>query len=103
MCGIVGIYYKNKDLNRHLGSMLSSMLVQMSERGPDSAGVAIYRNPAEPSCTKLTLFAAEEHFDWKDLQSSLSVQFQVQVDIDIRSSHAVVVSMAPLQELRASV
>ncbi|MCY3774287.1 MAG: amidophosphoribosyltransferase, partial [Gemmatimonadetes bacterium] len=43
MCGIVGIYYKNKNLLDNLGTSLGAMLVQMRERGPDSAGVAIYR------------------------------------------------------------
>ena len=38
MCGIVGIYYKNPELESQLGTMLSDMLVQMTDRGPDSAG-----------------------------------------------------------------
>ena len=42
MCGIVGIYLKNKKLERSLGSLLSKMLINMSSRGPDSAGFAIY-------------------------------------------------------------
>ena len=63
MCGIVGIYYKNKDLHKDLGTMLGAMLVQMSERGPDSAGVAVYRNGHGPSNSKLTLHAAEDGSD----------------------------------------
>ena len=42
MCGIVGLFLKNRALEPMLGDMLSKMLVTMSARGPDSAGVAIY-------------------------------------------------------------
>ena len=42
MCGIVGLFLKNKGLEPALGDMLSHMLVTMTARGPDSAGVAIY-------------------------------------------------------------
>ena len=42
MCGIVGLYIKNPELEESLGDHLSSMLIQMTDRGPDSAGVAFY-------------------------------------------------------------
>ena len=44
MCGIVGIYFKKKKLHNQLGNYLSRMLDNMSSRGPDSAGFAIYNN-----------------------------------------------------------
>jgi len=100
MCGIVGIYYKNKDLNKYLGTMLSSMLVQMSERGPDSAGVAVYRNAVDSSSTKITLHAADEEYDWNQLHSLLAKAFSTDVDIEIRVNHAVVATTAPLPEFR---
>ena len=100
MCGIVGIYYKNKDLNKYLGTMLSSMLVQMSERGPDSAGVAVYRNTVDSSSTKITLHAADEEYDWNQLHSLLAKAFSTDVGIEIRVNHAVVATTAPLPEFR---
>jgi len=100
MCGIVGIYYKNKDLNKHLGTMLSSMLVQMSERGPDSAGVAVYRNAVDSSSTKITLHAADEEYDWNQLHSLLAKAFSTDVAIETRVNHAVVTTTAPLPEFR---
>ncbi len=42
MCGIVGLYLKDEALKPQLGRLLSDMLVTMSDRGPDSAGIAIY-------------------------------------------------------------
>ena len=44
MCGIVGIYLKNSNLEKSLGSLLSGMLINMGSRGPDSAGFAIYKD-----------------------------------------------------------
>ena len=40
MCGIVGLFLKDKSLEGALGGMLTEMLVTMSDRGPDSAGIA---------------------------------------------------------------
>ncbi|MEM1313967.1 MAG: glutamine amidotransferase, partial [Pseudomonadota bacterium] len=40
MCGIIGLFLKDPALEPELGAMMSGMLAQMSERGPDSAGFA---------------------------------------------------------------
>jgi len=42
MCGIVGLFLKNKALEPELGRLTALMLHEMCERGPDSAGFAIY-------------------------------------------------------------
>jgi glutamate synthase domain-containing protein 1 len=42
MCGIVGLFLKDKSLEPELGAMLSQMLGVMNDRGPDSAGFAVY-------------------------------------------------------------
>lgn len=54
MCGIVGIFCKNETLEPRLGALLSAMLVELSDRGPDSAGVALYGGGG-PERVKLTL------------------------------------------------
>ena len=46
MCGIVGLFLKDRSLEPKLGAMLSEMLVSLSDRGPDSAGIAIYGEEA---------------------------------------------------------
>lgn len=97
MCGIVGIYCKNKDLNKKLGSMLAAMLVEMSERGPDSAGVAIYRNDNNSSTSKLSLYAADPDYDWQRVQRQLSELAGSPVQLNVRASHAVISTDAPLQ------
>ncbi len=42
MCGIVGLHLRDPELYPQLGRLLESMLCQVVERGPDSAGVAVY-------------------------------------------------------------
>ena len=44
MCGIVGLFLKDRSLEPKLGSLLTGMLITMSDRGPDSAGIAIFGN-----------------------------------------------------------
>lgn len=45
MCGIAGLHLRHDDLRPHLGRLLTGMLCQVLERGPDSAGVGIYGEP----------------------------------------------------------
>ena len=44
MCGIVGLFIKNPKLESQLGALVAPMLSEMTERGPDSAGMAVYTN-----------------------------------------------------------
>ena len=82
MCGIVGIYLKNEDLNPELGKLLAAMLIQMSDRGPDSAGIALYRDPVDDSSCKLTLHAAVA-YDWDSLQTAMAAHLQADVKLDV--------------------
>ena len=54
MCGIVGLFLKDRSLEPRLGALLAGMLEVMTERGPDSAGFAVY-GAGEPGRIKLTL------------------------------------------------
>jgi glutamate synthase domain-containing protein 1 len=42
MCGIVGLHLRDPDLQPQLGTLLTGMIGQLADRGPDSAGVGIY-------------------------------------------------------------
>ena len=54
MCGIVGLFLKDRSLEPQLGALLARMLEVMTERGPDSAGFAVY-GAGEAGRIKLTL------------------------------------------------
>lgn len=42
MCGIVGLFLKDRSLEPRLGALLAGMMAVMTDRGPDSAGFAVY-------------------------------------------------------------
>ncbi len=45
MCGIVGLLVKQPALKAQLGTLMLPMLLGMTERGPDSAGMAVFGAP----------------------------------------------------------
>jgi methylamine---glutamate N-methyltransferase subunit A len=91
MCGIVGLFAKSAEIEERLGAHLAAMLEQMGDRGPDSAGVAVYRDPASSGSSKLTLFSSDELYDWDGLAGELRNAFGGSPEPDVRSSHAVFV------------
>jgi glutamate synthase domain-containing protein 1 len=91
MCGIVGLFAKSAQIEESLGGHLAAMLTQMSDRGPDSAGVAVYRDPAPSGASKLTLHASDPLQDWDGLAAELANVFGGVPEASVRSSHAVIV------------
>jgi glutamate synthase domain-containing protein 1 len=98
MCGIVGLFAKSPEVEERLGKHLAAMLVQMSSRGPDSAGVAVYRNPAPSGSSKLTLYSANPREQWGAAMDGLRDAFGACEEPSIRASHAVLVVSAEAAE-----
>jgi glutamate synthase domain-containing protein 1 len=67
MCGIVGLYLKNDKYEQQLGQLFEPMLIAMTDRGPDSAGFAIYGDEVLEGWVKLTLRHPDETFNWAEL------------------------------------
>jgi glutamate synthase domain-containing protein 1 len=98
MCGIVGLFAKSSAIEERLGVHLVAMLAQMSDRGPDSAGVAVYREPVPEGMTKLTLYSPERGEDWRAVASDIGGE----VD-SVRATHSVIVVPAEAAEAEARV
>ena len=103
MCGIAGLFAKSPTIEDHLGEHLARMLIELSSRGPDSAGVAFYRNPAPSGSTKLTLHHPDPKHDWSVLGAELAEAFGDVAEPDVRATHAVFVVDAPEEEAVAVV
>ena len=73
MCGIVGLYLKNPALESQLGKLFEPMLEAMTDRGPDSAGFAIYGDEVPEGWVKLTLQATTEGYDFKALVEAVDM------------------------------
>lgn len=91
MCGIVGLFIKNPNLEAELGLHLSNMLVEMSERGPDSAGVAVYRDPVADGQCKLTLLSDSADYNWDSLTEDVNAAFSGDPTVEVRHNHAMVI------------
>jgi len=87
MCGIVGLFLKNESLRPRLGDMLTDMLVTMTDRGPDSAGIAIYGDAAEG--LKMTVQSDEPGTAFAGLAEELSAALGVDVPVKVLDTHAV--------------
>jgi methylamine---glutamate N-methyltransferase subunit A len=95
MCGIAGVFLKDPRLEPQLGAMLAGMLAVLSDRGPDSAGFAVY-GPQATGRVKLTLRGA----DAKDVEpalGALAAEFGP-LDPVVRDTHAVI-SAPPEKEM----
>ena len=71
MCGIVGLFLKDDSLAPQFGSYLAPMLGTMSERGPDSAGFAVYGDRVQGH-QKISLYSLDQSEEVDDLDSVLS-------------------------------
>ena len=110
MCGIVGLYLKNPALESQLGKLFEPMLEAMTDRGPDSAGFAIYGDEVSDGWVKLTLQATTDEYDFKELIGTLEGRLGAPLDwfqnasavvLKIKADEAVV--RAALSELAPSV
>jgi glutamate synthase domain-containing protein 1 len=101
MCGIAGLYTKSATLREHLGTHLADMLEQLSDRGPDSAGVAFYRDPVPAAWCKVSLHSPAAAPDWEGLRVELSTHFGEASRPSVRATHAVFVIAADADDAQA--
>ncbi|QDI77879.1 class II glutamine amidotransferase [Leisingera aquaemixtae] len=88
MCGIVGLFLKDKTLEPKLGDMLTDMLITMTDRGPDSAGIAIYGADADGRA-KLTVQSDTPEAAFDGLDGALAEALSADVSIRVIDTHAV--------------
>ncbi len=88
MCGIVGLFLKDKALEPKLGALTNAMLATMCDRGPDSAGFAVYGAPVNGKA-KITLQSPNPETDFRDLEASISKAIGDDVSLQVKSTHAV--------------
>jgi len=94
MCGIVGLLLKQPSLREKLGELMTPMLIGMTSRGPDSAGVAIFREPLKGELHKLSLFWGEGAPAWKNLARDFSSAFPGKSRLTETRRHAVLQTQA---------
>ena len=88
MCGIVGLFLKDETLAPRLGELLAGMLSTMCERGPDSAGFAVYGSET-PGTLKLTL-RSERPGEVVDLIARAAAALDIALPYAVHDTHVVV-------------
>ena len=79
MCGIVGLLVKKPELRERLGELMVPMLIGMTERGPDSAGLAVFTEPLAHRQRKISLYsglteAEGADFNWLGLAHDMKAR-----------------------------
>jgi amidophosphoribosyltransferase len=101
MCGIVGLYLKAPAHEPALGRLLGGMLSELSDRGPDSAGFAVYGEAAPRGAYKATLYHPSADFDWPDFEAALRRGDGLIGEMVRHGSHRVVTVRTDLETLRS--
>jgi amidophosphoribosyltransferase len=89
MCGIVGLFLKDKALEPQLGRLTAVMLHEMCGRGPDSAGFAVYGG-ATGGMSKICAVRRASTLDWADAAKRLAAATGSKVTYDTIEDHAVI-------------
>lgn len=87
MCGIVGLFLKKEGLRPQLGSLLTDMLITMTDRGPDSAGIAIYGD--DSGALKITVQSDTPAQAFDGLDQALAQAIGGPVAMRVVDTHAV--------------
>jgi glutamate synthase domain-containing protein 1 len=103
MCGIVGLHLRDRALYPQLGALLTGMLDQMCDRGPDSAGMSIYGDPTWSPEGHATVSILENPLSAADLTAALTEALGVDATvIDLDPTTVLHAPVAP-EELVAAV
>jgi len=88
MCGIAGLFAKTVEIEQQLGRLIAEMMEQLADRGPDSAGLALYREPVSIGA-KLSLLCSTDHVEWTELSRRMAADIgDAEVIVD-HGQHAI--------------
>ena len=97
MCGIVGLLAKTDDIRNDLGRLVTPMFSCMAARGPDSGGLAVFRDPVNPPLVRFNVSARDASYDWDSLRAPLAAALQNgqaagahRVEVESVQNHAIV-------------
>jgi len=101
MCGIIGLLARSGRMRAELGRFLVPMLDCMAERGPDSAGLAVFSSPLPAGARRFSLYSADPRCDWAGLCEEFARGAGADARVDCVAGHADLITAAPAAEVRA--
>ncbi|MGD8476545.1 MAG: class II glutamine amidotransferase [Burkholderiales bacterium] len=100
MCGIVGLLVKKPQLREQLGELMMPMLIGMTERGPDSAGMAVFTETLPEDQRKYSLYAPQWDYDWSAFEAQFIRRFGTEAAIAVKGNHAVLTCDEPAAKVK---
>jgi methylamine---glutamate N-methyltransferase subunit A len=100
VCGIIGLLAKTEKLRNSLGALVVPMFDCMAERGPDSAGLAVFGAPVKAAMRRISLAGATNFNDWPSLLNSVKSDFDPDAELKTRDNHAELLTTADVDVLR---
>jgi glutamate synthase domain-containing protein 1 len=88
MCGIVGLFLKDAKLEPELGRLTAAMLAELRDRGPDSAGFAVYGSEVA-GITKICAVAGRGAVVWEKVAKQLARATGAGVTVEEIEDHAI--------------
>ena len=101
MCGIVGLLVKKPELREQLGELMLPMLIGMTERGPDSAGLAVFTAPVADDRRKFSLYSGKGEFDWITFEREARQALGDDSKVGVQANHGVLETAAPPLQVTA--
>jgi glutamate synthase domain-containing protein 1 len=75
------------------------MLIGMSERGPDSSGMAVFAESVAADKRKLSLYCAQPDFAWRHLEASV-IEFLGDAEFEFNANHCILTTAVNPAEVR---
>ncbi len=94
MCGIVGFMARDARLRDSLGEFVVPMLTCMGERGPDSAGLAVFSDTLEDDFRRYSFYTSDRQFDWLAFVAEFTAETEATAEIEAVESHAILFTNA---------
>lgn len=88
MCGIVGFLARREAYRERLGQLVTPMLECMATRGPDSAGLALFRSPLPAASRRFALYVGNRTFDWQALGTQYQTDNNCTATVESVENHA---------------
>ena len=101
MCGIVGLLIKKPPLRDRLGEWMMPMLIGMTERGPESAGLAVFTAPVGPDRRKFSVYSGKARADWVDFSTTAQRDLGADTAVTAQANHAVIETAADPARVKA--
>lgn len=101
MCGIVGLLIKNAGMREQLGALAVPMMLGMTERGPDSAGLALFTGKPSGEARKMSLlWEGAGAAPWTTLVATLERELQIPVALKHQEAHGLLTFSGPSDPLK---